>query len=98
MKKTITEFKNRDGDILTFVRIDDVTVFMTGYHSLQVSTDDNKNILSVDPSGGPYISQGTELFSFVDEPAAKIKGITVQVRLRVLGITITHFGVIFNVS
>ena len=58
MKKTI-EYKNRYGDLISFERISDLQITMTGGKYLSCAIfPDSERLSMVDPSGGPYIGQG----------------------------------------
>jgi hypothetical protein len=49
-------FKNRHGDEITFIQREENVIVMT-FHSqyYRITKDINNNIMSIDPSGGPYI-------------------------------------------
>lgn len=69
----VAEYKNRYGDIMVFTDNNDGTVDMEGAQYFRVGYgDDNKTINMVDPSGGPYITKGSNLNLFFEDGVDRI--------------------------
>ncbi len=61
-----TTYNNRYGDIITFEKVDDKEVKMSGYvlDFMRCGYDDefnSKKVIMVDPAGGPYIQINSNL-------------------------------------
>ena len=56
--RQVIYFKNRNGILIHFCVCDDRCISMAGHGNLQISEKPNKEMQSVDPDGGPYISVG----------------------------------------
>lgn len=59
------EYKNRYGDVFTFTQLENGNIQWSGnfeYH--RFGYNDDNQITMVDPSGGPYITEGTDMKIF----------------------------------
>lgn len=60
-------FINRDGDVITFTKLEDQSVIMHGFTNFRYGWDndlytlEDNMLFMVDPSGGPYLAKGMSL-------------------------------------
>lgn len=68
-------YQNRDGDNITFEKISDSIVSMSGFTYYRVGGAEN-NINFIDPAGGPFIQVGTDVGRYFDgHPKMKVLSI-----------------------
>ena len=67
------EYKNRYSDIITFDETDENEVLMGGGRFMRYGYDEDPSIINmIDPSGGPYITIGTNLKMFFEDGVDRI--------------------------
>jgi len=60
-------FINRDGNVITFTKLEDQSVIMQGFKNCRFAFDsdlytfEDNMLFMVDPSGGPYLTKGMSL-------------------------------------
>ena len=68
-------YQNRGGDDITFEKIDDNTIKMSGFIYYRIGYKDNV-VDFIDPAGGPYIQIGTDVGRyFINHPRMIVKSI-----------------------
>lgn len=57
------KFKNRYGDVILFTKVSDNCIEMKGgdYYRAAFNPAEPDKLTMIDPSGGPYIAQGSDL-------------------------------------